>query len=465
MCAVLATCCPHLSAETKVRADAGRNNDARLDAKEEETAESLRKVSSEERAARHEAARTFKIKLHTDNHAFAKSVREKTGEGLARSLTERSQRNAIKAEEKKRDAASGKELQEEYERERLRKQAAARQAVMATREKARMVKAELVRVRTLAVRKEERDSEARVAEARSAILHDNREKRGRVFGSRYVSREAAESFESSAFRKLYAMDDTADAEIDKQNELMLAKINTVAPRTDDLINDDAAGEARAVAAAASAARKAQEASRIAKENAEMRMRIRSVKAITDDDLDDDAAGEARAKAAAASKARREAEAAKLAKANAEMKRRIANTKAATDDDITDDVGADGTTGAGRKEAAAASKARKAATAAKLASENEATRRRIKNTAARTDDDLLDDVLASGQTAGQLREESAAAHLAVKEREAAALAKANAEMRERIANTKAVVDDDLMDEAAGQALATYDPHHRGWQKEG
>ena len=54
-----------------------------------------------------------------------------------------------------------------------------------------------------------------------------------------------------------------------------------------------------------------------------------------------------------------------------------------------------------------------------------------------------------------------AHAKVKADEAARLAKDNKEFRERIKNTKAVVDDDLMDEAAGMAMATYDPHHRGW----
>ena len=284
-------------------------------------------------------------------------------------------------------------------------------------------------------------------------------KRGRVFGSRYVSREAAEVFESSAFRKLYAMDDTADAEIDAANAVMMLKLTTVAPRTDDMIDDDAAGEARLAAAAASAARKAAEAERIAKENAELKERLSKVKAITD--IDDDAAGEARAVAAEASRARKAAEAAKLAAENKAMKERLKHTKARTDDDITDDVAADGTVGAGRNEAAAASKARKAGEAAKLQRENESMLRRIKETKAATDDDLLDDVLADGRTAGQLREQSAAAHAKAKAEEASRLAKDNAEMRKRIQNTKAVVDDDLMDEAAGKALATYDPHHRGW----
>lgn len=406
-------------------------------------------------------------RLQSENYSHASMLRESTTKGHERASTERLSRNVQRAEAKRHYAASGRELLNEYERERQRKVQAARAAVFATREKARMAKAELTRVRTLEVRKEERESEARVAERKAATLADNQMKRGRVFGSRYVSRDAAEVFEASAFRKLYAMDDTADAEIDAANAVMLEKIKSVGPRTDDLIDDDAAGEARLAAAEASRIRKAAEAERIEKENAALKERLKNVKALTDDDINDDlrleggTMGDARAKAASDARARRAAEAAKLAEENKAMKERLKNTKARTDDDITDDVAADGTVGAGRGEAAAASKAKKATEAARLQKENESMRRRIKNTKAATDDDLLDDVLADGRTAGQLRQQSAAAHAKVKADEAARLAKDNKEFRERIKNTKAVVDDDLMDEAAGMAMATYDPHHRGW----
>lgn len=98
-------------------------------------------------------------------------------------------------------------------------------------------------------------------------------------------------------------------------------------------------------------------------------------------------GAGRAEAAAASKARKEAESAKLEAENAAMRERLKNVKAVTDDDITDDVAADGTVGAGRSEAAAASKARKDAEAARLEAENAAMRERIATTAPRTVDEI------------------------------------------------------------------------------
>ena len=152
------------------------------------------------------------------------------------------------------------------------------------------------------------------------------------------------------------------------------------------------GAGRAEAAAASKARKEAESAKLEAENAAMRERLKNVVAVTDDDITDDVAadgtvGAGRAEAAAASKARKEAEAAKLEAENAAMRERLKNVKAVTDDDITDAVAADGTVGAGRSEAAAASKARKDAEAARLEAENAAMRERIATTAPRTVDEI------------------------------------------------------------------------------
>ena len=65
-----------------------------------------------------------------------------------------------------------------------------------------------------------------------------------------------------------------------------------------------------------------------------------------------------------------------------MRKRLASTGAATDNDVTDDVA-----GFGRIEAAAASKARKDADAARLAAENEALRKRLASTGAATSNKL------------------------------------------------------------------------------
>ena len=88
------------------------------------------------------------------------------------------------------------------------------------------------------------------------------------------------------------------------------------------------------------------------------------------------------------------------------------------------------------------------------------RSRIKNTVAATDDDINDDVLAGGGTMGGARAGAAAASKARKAAEHAKLTRENTAYREMVKNTKAVVDDDIMDEVAGKARAGYDLHHRG-----
>ena len=132
------------------------------------------------------------------------------------------------------------------------------------------------------------------------------------------------------------------------------------------------------------------------------------------------------------KRKKEEEAARIKAQNKAMRDKIKKTKAATDNNIADDVTADGkSVGQLRAEEAAASKARMEAEAARLAAENAAQRERIANTVAATDDDVLDDITADGKSVGQLRVEAAAASKARMEAETARLAAENAAQRERI----------------------------------
>ena len=95
-----------------------------------------------------------------------------------------------------------------------------------------------------------------------------------------------------------------------------------------------------------------------------------------------------------------------------MRERLKNVKAITDDDVTDDTKtlADGTVvkGQGRDKAAADSKARKAAEAKARAKANAEMKDKLKNTAARTDNDINDDVMEGGKTGLQVRKEKEAA---------------------------------------------------------
>jgi hypothetical protein len=195
---------------------------------------------------------------------------------------------------------------------------------------------------------------------------------------------------------------------------------------------------------ATAQAKAQEKERIRRENAALQHRIKHMKAATDNDVRDDEAGAARRRAAAESRARKAREREDLARRNAEHRRRLANTDARTDDDITDDVGPDGVIGAGRDEAAAASKARKAAEAKQLAEENAVFYQRVRSTGARVDDDITDDVGPDG-IIGAGRAEAAAASRARKEADSQRLAAENAAFRHRVSATGAATDNDVTDD--------------------
>ena len=128
-----------------------------------------------------------------------------------------------------------------------------------------------------------------------------------------------------------------------------------------------------------------------------------------------------------------------------MRQRIENVQPRTDDDVGDEAA-----GAARAEFAEKARKKREDAQAKLAAENAAYKARIKNTAARTDDDLLDDVGTDGSTMAQTREATAAASKASKDAKQADIDRENAAMRERIKNPVAAVDDDISDEAAGAA---------------
>lgn len=170
------------------------------------------------------------------------------------------------------------------------------------------------------------------------------------------------------------------ARIRRENAQYRQRLDTMGPKIDDDTEDDATGVARARLRAQSAASRRAAAAAMRAQNLTMRQRLESVQAVTDNKIWDDgvgSAGAARSIVAAESRRRRAEESRLLEDANDAYRRRINNAVAAVDDDITDDVAADGTVGAGRAEAAAASRARKAAEAAGLAAENRAMRDRIR----------------------------------------------------------------------------------------
>lgn len=223
--------------------------------------------------------------------------------------------------------------------------------------------------------------------------------------------------------------------IRRENAALRYRIKNMKAATDNDVTDDATGAARRKAAAASREAKRRQREELFRQNAEHRRRLASTDARTDDDITDDVGpdgmvGAGRAEAAAASKVRKEAEARKLAAENATYRRMVATTGAATDNDITDDIGPDGVVGAGRAAAAAASSARKQAEAARLSAENSSFRRMVGTTGAATDNDITDDIGPNG-IVGAGRKEAATASRARKQAEARILAEENMQMKAKV----------------------------------
>ena len=427
------------------------NRNARLAAEEEHMDEMERQAAQEDRRNRRQYAHAYKKQQAEENRALVEMRRMQNAERLAFAFAERQRLRNEGAQEMRDDSAMKLGRFEMEEEERKAKVAATRDRIqehhrvaMENREKRRIQRQKFhhkAEVRDQAYRHEEE----------AKLMAQNRAIRNAIFGGRYVSKEAATEFDSSAFRKLFSMDDTADAQIAEANLEMLARIENVELRTDADVNDDAAGLARIEFAKASEERKAREQEEMSKANAEMRERIKNTKPAVDDLMDDEAAAVRRAEMAAEAEARRAQKASIAAEKNEALKQRLANVKAATDNDVSDDE-----VGAARKAAAAAAAERKRVEAERIARENEALRQRLANIKAVTDDDVNDD---EGGAIGAARAKMAAQSKANRRAQSEQLARTNAAARARLRQVKAVVDDDISDDAAGMARAGYDLHHR------
>ena len=423
--------------------------DARLDAEEQAMQEAVRQQAQTERQARRTALREARRSMAEKNRAMAEMRRRDTADRLAYAFSERDRKRAEGAEDKRAESARALARFADNEVERLTKAAETIDLVQSNHLKAKGAREARRNEKVQRMAALERLEEAEWSRHKDDDMATRRETRNKIFASRYVSREEAIQFDGSNFRKLFAMDDVADAEIELANVEILQRIEMVQQRTDDEIDDDAAGLARSTFAAESVERRERKNREMARENAKLRARIKSKQPAVDDLLDNEAAAVRRREMAAEADARREKEAALAAERNGILRQRVVTAKAATDNDVSDDE-----VGAARRLAAAESAARKKAEAKRIAQENAALRQRIAATAARTDDDVMD------EEAGGARAKMAAQSKANRLAQSAQLAKENAAKRERLKNVKAVVDDDIDDDPAGMARAGYDLHHRG-----
>jgi hypothetical protein len=219
---------------------------------------------------------------------------------------------------------------------------------------------------------------------------------------------------------------TEAATLKRQNTAVSARLKASTAVVDNDIMDEAAGQARIAAAAASEERRKNEQTFMQKRNKDMRDRVRRAGSIarSDDNIDDEAAGIARIAMREASLARRAAERKELARANAAQRAVLAATQAVTDFSIDDDE-------AGRYRAVKADEARvrREREAEQLKQHALSTRARILAVKAVTDVDLTDE--ATHRWRLELATASAAQQLENRER----LAQKNAQMRRALASAR------------------------------
>lgn len=432
----------HLAMLQSTGGTSGR--DARLDAQEEAEAAALREASVAEKLERRAYVAAKKKEISEANRAAVEALRMERAARLAKALAKRDRLKAAAAEELRTDSQRKLEVRAAEQAQHQAKSRETHEKVVRAREQSLQARAEHVKQKQLENPNNFEELRAQKLANQEEFLQENREKRNAIFGNRYVSQDDWGEFEESRFRKLQSrravwthMDDKVDGVDLETNLKIVGRIEQAAPVVDDLIDDDAAGEARVTFAQASEERRLKERIDRLRANAAHRERLRNVEPQVDDLLDDDEAGARRKELADAGQARRQAEAKVTAKLAREMQERVANAQAVTDDVLDEEAAAEA-----RQRAKAASAERRRAHVERIAHENAEMRQRIASTGARTDDDVTDEAAFAirGKMAAQSRAQRKAA--------ASQLTKANSQQRARVKAAKSSIDDDISDELAG-----------------
>jgi hypothetical protein len=298
-----------LHMEVKARVDEQRGGyssfNERLAAEEGERSEEIQQHHARAREARQMVARGLKQQWLEERKQRAEVLRESTAQKVSQALAESNRKKVESAEDKKAAALKSHEAFAICEDERLHKVEEIKARALASRTNAVLVRQKLAKQKQQEVARHIEETDERVKEARARVLGRNQEKRRAVFSSRYATRDEAERYVRSDFRRLHAIDAgdaELDAEIDLANVEIFERIATVKQRTDDDIDDEAAGEARIRLAEESRERQAAEASRIEQENASMKERLKGVKAATRAVLREAASAKRRTAMEAASRA-------------------------------------------------------------------------------------------------------------------------------------------------------------------
>ena len=161
-------------------------------------------------------------------------------------------------------------------------------------------------------------------------------------------------------------------------------------------------------------------------------------------MDGQSVAERRKSQAAAGKAARDAEEARYKQSAKDLDAMKKNAVSRTDDDLLDDVVDGQSVAERRKQQAAAGQAARDAEEARYKQSAKDLDAMKKNTAARTDDDLLDDVV-DGQSVAERRKEQAAAGKAARDAEEARYKQSAKDLDAMKKNTAARTDHDLLDD--------------------
>jgi hypothetical protein len=221
------------------------------------------------------------------------------------------QTNAQRAEETRQDQAHWKEELQTEEQKYMDKAIAARTAVQSGKSNAEMAKEEILRAKQMEAEEIVKESKRLMYLAhadQAAVLKANKTRTAVSFDNRYLTidemvatlQKFSPEEASLTPRSQYSLDPQSrnptaaylmpfkgqSEKVTKENAALFTRIHNIGARTDDDVDDEAAGAARATMAAESEKRKKDQAKKLAAQNAAIKKKIAATKAKVDADYDE-----------------------------------------------------------------------------------------------------------------------------------------------------------------------------------
>jgi len=221
------------------------------------------------------------------------------------------QTNAQRAEETRQDEAHWKEELQTEEQKYMDKAIAARTAVQSGKSNAEMAKEEIVRAKQMEAEEIVKESKRLMYLAHAdqvAVLKANKTRTAVSFDNRYLTidemvatlQKFSPEEASLTPRSQYSLDPQSrnptaaylipfkgqSDKVTKENAALFTRIHNIGAKTDDDVDDEAAGAARATMAAESEKRKKDQAKKLAAQNVAIKKKIAATKAKVDADYDE-----------------------------------------------------------------------------------------------------------------------------------------------------------------------------------